>query len=146
MAEKRFFFAKIGDFMSLSDPWQIIPFSTTSEQGQINGLVYLEIWRHQKFKSVRVLPLRSAKKRKIKYFKNWDYNFFVFMFSYTVHPPEQESAKSGDGYFWQILILVRARCEYRFSIKKSSARIIASKDYFWVSRCVWPFRTPICPL
>ena len=25
--------------------------------------------------------------------------FFVFMFSYTVYPPEQESAKSGDGYF-----------------------------------------------
>ena len=43
--------------------WQIIPFSATSEQGQINGLVYLEIWRHQKFKSVRVPPLRSAKKR-----------------------------------------------------------------------------------
>ena len=37
--------------------------------------------------------------------------FFVFMFPYTVHRPEQESVKSGDGYFWQILILVRARCE-----------------------------------
>ena len=44
--------------------WQIIPFFATSEQGQFNGLVYLEIWRHQKFKSIRVPHLRSDDSQK----------------------------------------------------------------------------------
>ena len=44
--------------------WQIIPFFATANQAQSNGWTDLEIWRHQKFESVRVPFWASAISRK----------------------------------------------------------------------------------
>ena len=64
---------------------QIIPFFATANRAQYNEQTHFEIWKHQKFESVRVPPLRyddSRKRPETFLCPTFEWNNWLFLKAY----------------------------------------------------------------